>query len=245
MSSRSDDPTPLLRERLPSGVELLRLNRPAQRNAFDSALLGATNDALAQLAGDGSLRVLVVSTTSADALSAGADVAEQLDPEGGLARMEAFARLYAGVESFPVPTVAVCVGHCVGAGAELAAGCDLRVAGDNMKARWVGARHGVPVGPARLVPLVGAGLAKDLIFTGRPLGSEEALRAGFVRSVHPAAAAEAAAIELAEQLAAQPPEGMRTLKRLFLELGEGPERVELENDELIAFQRDGTGLPRR
>ena len=78
----------------------------------------------------------------------------------------------------------MCVGHCVGAGAEVAAACDLRIAGDDMKARWVGSLHGVPVGPARLAPLVGEALAKDLIFTSRVLGAEEALRAGFVRSVH-------------------------------------------------------------
>jgi enoyl-CoA hydratase/carnithine racemase len=237
------DKTPLVRERLDSGVELVRLNRPAQRNAFDTELLSLFNDALDELARDDALRLLVVSTTNVDALSAGADVAEQLDADGGVARMEAFTRMYAGVESFPVPTIAVCVGHCVGAGAELAAGCDLRVAGDNLKARWVGARHGVPVGPARLAPLIGVAPAKDLIFTSRPLGAEDALRIGFVRSVHPAAEAEAAAVELAEQLAGQP--GLRTVKRLFNDLGDGPERVERENAELLAFQRHGTGLPRR
>lgn len=237
--------SPLLRERLSSGVEVLRFDRPQQRNAFDSRLLDLTNDALEELAQDESLRLLVVSSTSAEALSAGADVAEELDAEGGVRRMEAFARLYAGIESFPVPTIAVCAGHCVGAGAELAAGCDLRVAGDNLKARWVGARHGVPVGPARLAPLVGSALAKDLIYTGRPLGAEEALGIGFVRSVHPAAEAEPAAIELAGQLASQPSVGMRTLKRLFVELGGGTARVERENAELIAFQRHGSGLPRR
>jgi enoyl-CoA hydratase/carnithine racemase len=233
------------RERLESGVEVLRLDRPERRNAFDSALLGAVNEALAALADDDALRVLVLSSTSPDALSAGADVAEELDPEAGVARMEAFAHMYAQVSAFPVPTIAVCVGHCVGAGAEIAAGCDLRVAGENLKARWVGALHGVPVGPARLAPLVGEALAKDLIITSRVLEADEALRIGFVRSVHPAAEAEVAAIELAETLAKRPPEGMRRLKRLFLDLGDGPARVEHENAELVDFQRHGAGLPRR
>src|SRR4051812_29623032 len=128
----------LVRERLDSGVEVLRLDRPEQRNAFDSALLANVNEALSDLAEDDSLSVLVVSTTSSRALSAGADVAEDLDAAGGVARMEAFAEMYARVSAFPVPTICVCVGHCVGAGAEVAAACDLRVAGDNMKARWVG-----------------------------------------------------------------------------------------------------------
>jgi enoyl-CoA hydratase len=235
----------LNRERLESGVEVLRLERPAQRNAFDSALLANVNDALAELADDDTLRILVVSSTSPDALSAGADVAEELDAEGGIARMEAFARMYAQVQNFPVPTIAVCVGHCVGAGAEIAAACDLRVGGDNLKARWVGALHGVPVGPARLVPMLGEALAKDLILTSRALEAEEALRIGFVRSLHPPAEADAAAIDLAGKLATRPSEGMRRLKRLFLDLGDGPARVEHENDGLVDFQRHGSGLPRR
>ena len=238
-----DDASPLLRERLELGIEVLRIDRPAQRNAFDTELLRRVNDALDELASDESVRVLVVSSATPDALSAGADVAEELDAAGGVARMEAFARMYAGIESFPAPTIAVCVGHCVGAGAELAAGCDLRVAGDNMKARWVGARHGVPVGPARLAPLVGVSLAKDLILTSRPLGADEALRIGFVRSVHPAADAEAAALELAAAVAEQ--RGARTAKRLFMELDRVPARVEHENAALVDFQRHGTGLPRR
>jgi enoyl-CoA hydratase/carnithine racemase len=233
------------RERLESGVEVLRLDRRAQRNAFDSGLLAAVNEALADLAADDTLRVLVLSSTSPDALSAGADVAEQLDAEAGVARMEAFARMYAQVQEFPVPTIAVCVGHCVGAGAEIAAGCDARVAAYNMKARWVGALHGVPVGPARLAPLVGEAIAKDLIFTSRVLKAEEALRIGFVRSLHPNDRAEAAAIELAEELATRPPEGMRRIKRLFLDLADGSARVEHENRELVDFQRHGAGLPRR
>jgi enoyl-CoA hydratase/carnithine racemase len=235
----------LQRERLDSGVEILRLDRPAQRNAFDTELLAAVNGALAELADDRELRVLVFSTTTPVALSAGADVAEELDAAGGVARMEAFAEMYARVSSFPLPTIAVCLGHCVGAGAELAAACDLRVAGYNMKARWVGSLHGVPVGPARLVPIVGTGPAKDLIFTSRLLEDEEALRIGFVRSTHPVEKTEAAAIELAAKLASRPSEGMRTMKRLFLELGDAPARVEHENRELVEFQRSGSGLPRR
>jgi enoyl-CoA hydratase len=233
----------LERERLESGVEVLRLNRPEQRNAFDSALLASVNDALESLASDSELRVLVLSTTSSRALSAGADVAEELDADAGVARMEAFARMYAAVSTFPVPTLCVCAGHCVGAGAEIAAACDLRVAGDNLKARWVGALHGVPVGPARLAPLVGEALAKDLIFTSRVLAADEALRVGFVRSVHPPDDAEAAALELAAELASRP--DLRRLKQLFLTLGDGAARVEHENSELVDFQRHGAGLPRR
>ena len=100
----------LARESLDAGIEVLRLDRPQVRNALDRATLALLEEALAELGADDALRALVVSTTSPAALSAGADVAERLGPEEGVARMEAFARLYAALDAFPAPTVAVCVG---------------------------------------------------------------------------------------------------------------------------------------
>jgi enoyl-CoA hydratase/carnithine racemase len=235
----------LQRERLDDGVELLRLDRPDARNAMDSALLAELDAALAELAADETLRVLVFSTTSERALSAGADVREELDRAGGVARMEAFARLYQAVEELPAPTIAVCVGNCVGAGAELAAGCDLRVGGDNLKLAWPGGRLGVPVGPARLVPLVGLSKAKELIYTGRVVDVDEAEALGLLAARAPAAEAEAAAVELARSIAAHPPEGLRRLKRLFAEYDGTRYRVLRENAEIVAFQREGSGIPYR
>ena len=99
--------TALRRERLDDGIEVLRLDRPDARNALDSASLAELEAALRELAADPELRVLVLSTTSERALCAGADVAEELDRDGAVARMEAFARVYSGVEAFPAPTVCV------------------------------------------------------------------------------------------------------------------------------------------
>src|SRR5215211_5259180 len=93
--------TALQRERLGDGIEVLRLDRPQARNALDSAALAELEEALRELAVDAELRVLVLSTTSEQALCAGADVAEELDRDGAVARMEAFARVYTAVEAFP------------------------------------------------------------------------------------------------------------------------------------------------
>jgi enoyl-CoA hydratase/carnithine racemase len=235
----------LQRVRLDGGVEVLRLDRPQVRNALDSAALAELEAALGELGADADLRALVISTTDVKALCAGADVGERLDHEAGVARMEAFARLYAALDAFPAPTIAVCVGNCVGAGAEIAAGCDLRVGGDNLKLAWPGGRLGVPVGPARLVPLVGLATAKDLILTGRALGMEEALALGLLHRSAPAAGAEAAALRLAAEVAAHPPEGIRRLKQLFRELDGSAARIARENEALVAFQRHGSGLPYR
>ena len=235
----------LRRERREPGIEVLRLDRPSRRNALDSQSLAELLEALDELAADAQLRALVLSTTDVTALCAGADVSEPLDQEGGVARMEAFARLYAALGAFPAPSVCVCVGNVVGAGAELAAGCDLRVGGDNLKLAWAGARLGVPVGPARLAPLIGTSRARDLVLTGRVVGCEEALSLGFLNRAAPAAEAEAEAIALAGQVAANDPAGVRRLKEMFSAFEGLPagERVARENEILVDWQRHGAGLP--
>lgn len=235
--------TPLEHERVDARIAVLRLARPAVRNAMDSALLATLEAAMVTLAADPELSVLVFSTTDVRALCAGADVSEPLTAKQGQARMAAFGRFYAAVEAFPVPTVAVAVGSCVGAGAELVAGVDLRVGSDTLKLSWAGARLGVPVGPARLVPLVGESVAKSLILTGRVLGVEEADRLGLLHATAPAAQAEARALELAREVAAKPRDGLIALKQLFRAGSGGAARVAAENAALAAFQRDGGGLP--
>ncbi|TAM89842.1 MAG: hypothetical protein EPN43_06485 [Jatrophihabitans sp.] len=129
--------------------------------------------------------------------------------------------------------------------AEIAAGCDLRVGGDNLKLAWAGARLGVPVGPARLTPLVGLAVAKDLVLTGRTVDADEAHRLGLLHRTAPAAQAEAVALELAAQLTRQHPAGTHTLKAMFRHLDGSAGRVAYENDLLLEFQRNGAGIPRR
>lgn len=235
---------PVLPERLDDGIAVVRLNRPDKRNALDTASLDRLNELLDDLAGDGTLRALVISTTDTTALCAGADVGEVLDHDGGVARMAAFTRLYSALDAFPVPVIAVCVGNCVGAGAEIVAGSDLRVAGRNLKLAWAGARLGVPVGPARLAQLIGVSRAKDLVYTGRAIGAEEADRLGLLHSVAETDAAESTALELARAIAKQSPGGIRVLKQMFRELDATAARVAYENQRLLDFQAHGTGLPR-
>ncbi|WP_375476935.1 enoyl-CoA hydratase/isomerase family protein [uncultured Jatrophihabitans sp.] len=231
-------------ERLDDGIAVIRLDRPAKRNALDTATLGTLNDTLDELAADDALHALVLSTTSTRAFCAGADVGEMLDYAGGVARMAAFTRMYAAIDAFPVPVIAVCVGNCVGAGAEIVAGADLRVGGDNLTLAWAGARLGVPVGPARLAPLIGVSRAKELVYTGRVVGQAEAAALGLLHRTAAADDAERVALELAAELAAQSPAGLRVLKQMFRDLDRTAERVAYENEQLLRFQQHGAGLPR-
>jgi enoyl-CoA hydratase/carnithine racemase len=226
-----------------AGVVVLRLDRSEHLNALNSALLLELVEALERLSVDEELRVVVFSTTSVRALCSGVDVKEELDDAGGVARMKLLSQFLAGLEAFPVPTIAVCVGNCIGGGAEIVAGCDLRIGGDNLKLAWTGARRGVPVGPARLTPLVGVARAKELIFTGRTVGAEEAAAIGLLHETVPSDEAEPAALRLAAHVAAHAPEGVALLKAAFRELDGAQGRVAHENELLEVFQRKGAGLP--
>ncbi len=158
--------------------------------------------------------------------------------------MAAFTRMYTWLDEFPVPIIAVAVGNCVGAGAEIVAGADLRVGGNNLKLAWAGARLGVPVGPARLAPLIGVARAKDLVLTGRTLSMVEAVVLGLLQRTADADDAESIAMDLAEQVAAQHPGGVRVLKQMFRDLDGTAQRVAYENEHLMRFQQHGAGIPR-
>lgn len=229
----------------PDGVAVLRLDRPEARNAMNGALLEELLERLTAARDDAAVRMLVVSTTSTTALSAGADVREQLDREAHVARMRLFSDFYDAIVGFPRPTLAVCVGNVVGGGAELAVGCDLRVAGSNLGLRFPGGALGMPVGPARLVTLCGLATAKYLLFSSRTIGAQEALRLGLVNEVAEPDQAEAAALELAAEVAAHPPESLARLKRMLHEWDGLEERSRAEGEAQIDHLRSGAPFPYR
>ena len=226
-----------------NGVALLRLEREKARNAINTEMLEEMLAHLDTAKEDEEVRVLVISSNDHLALSAGADVREELDPDDRVRRMELFARLYDELTSFPKPTVAACHGSVVGGGAEIAVACDLRVGGANLRMRFPGAELGVPVGPARLVTLCGLATAKYLLLSSRTVSADEALRMGLVHRVAPAAATEEAAIELATEVAAHPPEAVARLKQMLHRWDGVVERSADEGRGQVEWQRTGPGLP--
>jgi len=226
-----------------NGVAVLRLERPEARNAIDTQMLNEMLARLAEARDDGAVRVLVISSGDHMGLSAGADVREELAKDAKVARMQLFADLYDSIVSFPKPTVAACHGDVVGGGAEIAVCCDMRVGGSNLRMRFPGAALGVPVGPARLVTLCGLAAAKYLLLTSRTVGADEALRLGLVNRVAPAAATEEAAVGLATEVAAHPPEAVARLKRMLHAWDEVEARSAAEGEGQVEWQRSGPGLP--
>lgn len=225
------------------GVALVRLDRPDARNAIDTAMLTELLGHVAAARGDDAVRVLVISSTDHMAFSAGADVREELDDEGRVHRMQLFADLYDELTGFPKPTVAACHGACVGGGAEIAVACDLRVGGSNLRLRFPGGALGVPVGPARLVTLCGLSVAKYLLLTGKEVDADVAYRWGLVHKVAPPPATEDAALQLAAQVAANPPEAVARLKRMLHDWDGIEDRSRAEGEGQVEWQRSGPGLP--
>jgi enoyl-CoA hydratase/carnithine racemase len=225
------------------GVALLRLEREKARNAMNTAMLEEMLVHIGSAREDEAVRVLVLSSNDHLGLSAGADVREELDDEAALHRMQLFADVYDQLTGFPKPTVAACHGSVVGGGAEVAVCCDLRVAGSNLRMKFPGAELGVPVGPARLVTLCGLSTAKYLLLTSRNVSADEALRMGLVHRVAPAAATEEAALKLAAEIAAHPPEAVARIKRMLLEWDGVVERTAAEGRGQVEWQRSGPGLP--
>jgi enoyl-CoA hydratase len=226
-----------------AGVAVMRLERAEARNAIDTQMLVEMLEHVSVARADGTVRVLVISSSDQMGLSAGADVKEQLDEEGKVWRMQLFADLYDAIVAFPKPTVAVCHGDVVGGGAEIAIACDMRVGGANLRMRFPGAALGVPVGPARLVTLCGLAAAKYLLLSSRTVGADEALRLGLVNRVAPAAGTEEAALELATAVAAHPPEAVTQLKRMLHEWDDVVGRSKAEGVGQVEWQRSGPGLP--
>jgi enoyl-CoA hydratase/carnithine racemase len=226
-------------------VALIRLERAEARNAINTQMLEELLEHLDSARGDEGARVVVISSNDHLGLSAGADVKEELEEDARVRRMELFARLYDEITAFPKPTVAACHGSVVGGGAEIAVACDLRVGGSNLRMRFPGAELGVPVGPARLVTLCGLATAKYLLLTARNVSADEALRMGLVHRVAPAAGTEDAALDLAAEVAAHPPEAVARLKQMLHRWDGVVERTADEGRGQVEWQRSGPGLPYR
>jgi len=227
------------------GVALVRLERPEARNAINTPMLEEVLGHLASAREDQAVRALVLSSSDHMGFSAGADVREQLDEQGRVHRMDLFRRFYDELTAFPKPTVCACHGACVGGGAEIAIACDLRIGGTNLRLRFPGAALGVPVGPARLVTLCGLSVAKYLLLSAKEVAADEAHRWGIVHRVVPAPRTENAALELAAQVAAHPPEAVARLKRMLHEWDGVEERSRVEGEGQVEWQRSGPGLPYR
>ncbi|MCC5948347.1 MAG: enoyl-CoA hydratase/isomerase family protein [Nitriliruptoraceae bacterium] len=233
----------------PNGaIVVVTLHRPEVRNALDTGLLAALVDTLDDLPPPGEVRGLVL-TGAGGAFSAGADIHEATT-DGGRRRMELFTTVHEQLLDLRLPTVAAIEGVAIGGGAELAGGCDVRIAARDAVLRFPGAIYGVPVGVARTVGQVGLSVAKDWVLSSRDVPAEEAERRGFVQQLVEPGAAREAAIGWATVVAGRDAATVALLGSVFDQQSGLRDRVMFENDALRSQAETGqlpdlgTDLPR-
>ena len=170
----------------PEGVVKLTISSPATLNALNSTILAELEDFVDSIDLDRT-RVLVI-TGEGKAFVAGADISEMahLSEEEGLAFGRFGASVFKKIEDLPFPVIAAVNGFALGGGCELAMACDIRIA--SKKARFGQPEVGLGIIPGfsgtyRLPKLVGQGIAKELIYTGRMIDADEALCVGLVNRV--------------------------------------------------------------
>ena len=162
------------------------LNRPQKANALDSPLLGELLSTLQGLSGAAALRAVVLAGRGR-AFCGGADVGElkSLNAANAGRFVERIHEVCAAIRALPVPVVARLHGAVVGAGLEIAAACDLRIAAADTRFAMPEVRLGIPsVVEAALLPrLIGSGRAAWLVLTGEAIDTRRALEWGLVEEV--------------------------------------------------------------
>ncbi|MCV3272280.1 enoyl-CoA hydratase [Roseobacter sinensis] len=170
----------------------IRFNRPDARNALTFSMYKELARLCENVPTDGSVRAVVMAGAGGKAFAAGTDMTQFRafeTEQDALDYEDEISRVLSAVDRCPLPTIAAVHGACTGGGASIAAACDIRIASARLKfgfpiARTLG--NCLNAGNlARLSELLGAGRVRELIFTARLMGADEAAAAGLVSEVLP------------------------------------------------------------
>ena len=223
-------------------VARIRISNPERRNALDHEILDTLAETLPRLNHGIETRCVLITGTP-PAFSAGYDLAAipgatfERDAEALVAHpfhdaMEALA-------AHPWPTVAAINGHCLGGGLELAMTCDLRICAAGAKLGMPPAKLGLVyshTGLRKFIYTLGLARTKELFLTGRNFAAQRAEQIGLVHEVVEDEALEAAALELAAEVAANAPLSTRGNKRVIEVLNSNPVLSEQQEAGLIALR---------
>jgi len=211
--------------RVKDGIAGIFLNRPEKSNALNSALLEALLSRLREAEGTPGLRVVVLAGNG-KSFCGGADIAEmaELKPAAAKKFITRIHHCCDAIRKLEVPVVARLHGAVVGAGLEIAAACDIRLAAEGTAFAMPEVLLGIPsVVEAALLPrLVGHGRASWLVLTGEPIDAGTALEWGLVQELAPLAALDERVGALLERLAGAEREALAAQKRLLRLWQEAP-----------------------
>jgi enoyl-CoA hydratase len=198
------------------GVAVLTIDRQEKLNALDRQVVEEIGQALLELEAERP-RAIVVTGAGERAFIAGADIRAMsvMDPIEAKQFSEIGHAAMALLDRSPVPTIAAVNGFALGGGCEVALACDVRIAAENASFGFPEVGLGILPGMGgtqRLPRLIGPALAKELIFTGRRIGAEEAREIGLVNRVVGQGEALDAAMGLAAEISANGPVAVRHAK---------------------------------
>jgi enoyl-CoA hydratase/carnithine racemase len=232
------------------GIGTIRLDRPPM-NALDVAMQEGIRASAHEAAGRSDVAAVVV-YGGEKVFAAGADIKEMatMSYADMVARSGALQSSFTAVAQIPKPVVAAVTGYALGGGCELALCADFRVCGENARLGQPEIQLGVIPGAGgtqRLPRLVGSSRAKDIIFSGRFVGAEEALAIGLVDKVVPAEEVYAAAREMAAKYVGGPALALRAAKEaidsgLETDLVSGLEVERLQFSGLFATEDRRIGM---
>lgn len=166
--------------------------------------------------------MLIITGDGEKSFVAGADISQMagFNEAEGLAFGQYGAEVFRKIEDLPIPVIAAINGFALGGGCEIAMACDIRVAADNAVFGQPEVKLGIIPGFSgtyRLAKLVGQGMAKDLIYTGRNIKADEALRIGLVNTVLPHDELMPYAKKLASMIVANAPKAVAFAKKAINE----------------------------
>ncbi len=214
-------------ERRP-GVAQITMTRPDVFNAFDEVMIAELDKAFSLLAGNESVRVIVLAGAGKH-FSAGADLqwmqrAGNESHDWNLKDAMVFATMLAGIASCPKPTLARIQGVALGGGVGLICACDIAIAADNAQFAVSEAKFGIlpaVIGP-HLVNAIGKRQAKRLALTTTRIKAAEALAIGLVQQTGSVAELDAMVDASIDDLLSGGPNAHREIKQLFAQLEDGP-----------------------
>src|SRR5207244_4412897 len=206
----------ILSERL-DGVALVTLNRPEKLNALSFPLMQELDDALTGYEADDGVAAVILTGAGERAFSAGADIHEMagLSSEELAERGETRGRISWHIASYTKPIIGAINGLAYGGAALLSSSLDLRIGCEKSQFRFLAASYGRVNSTWSLPALVDLPKAKELLFTGRVVAAEEALRIGLLNEIVPAAKLIEAAIEMGRMIAKNDQRMVQGIKRLL------------------------------
>ena len=197
------------------GIFTIKLNRPERRNAISIRMRGELSACLKEMAASEAVRVVIL-TGMGHSFSSGFDLNEFKQPEKHREIAESSSTYHRDLWRFPKPILAAVNGFAMGGGFDMATFCDIRICSRTAVFGHPEIKFGAATIYTPLRWIVGAGLARDLCLTGRPVSAEEALRIGLVSEVTAPEGMMERALELARMIAEAPQEVLLEVKAYIL-----------------------------